>query len=422
MIDRTKSLRERCHIDTDEDGDSFVGIKADSNDAVVYFPIGYQLPETEHEVKLDIKHLFAILAAYTQREDRVLHMRKFEAPQSVDFPIKAYLDVIEYYINHGSYYMETEPTYKVDTRGRTDWSRTIKNNIPQIQGNSVVYLKRTIRTSKPNESNLITEINKYCVYQSFERLGWLYSTDMPPKPSIDFDKNRFLAILRIKLNHTNNDEDRRLFRAMVAMIEFIDEKTLDKQFYFGTEHFEKVWERLIDVTFGIKEKEEYFPRTSWKERFGAKKNTPFHALEPDSIMVIGDNYFVLDAKYYRYGDTGMVGHLPESTSINKQITYGEYVYNVKLNRLSGGQRLYNAFIMPFNMKSNPFGIHNWYGNVAEAIGDWRGGSKKAFERIQGIVIDVRYLMYHYQGNHDKQKNSLAEEIRKYVDMYKDGSD
>lgn len=73
------------------------------------------------------------------------------------------------------------------------------------------------------------------------------------------------------------------------------------------------------------------------------------------------------------------------------------------------------------MKSNPFGIHNWFGNVAEAIGDWRGGSKKAFERIQGIVIDVRYLMYHCQGNHDKEKNCLAKEIRKYVDMYNDDS-
>lgn len=422
MIDQTKSLRERCHIDTDEDGDSFVGIKADSNDAVVYFPVGYQLPDNEHEIKLDIKHLFEILASYTRREERVLHMKNFEAPQSVDFPIKAYLDVIEYYINHGSYYMETEPIYKVGTRGRTDWPRTIKNNIPQIQGSSLVYLKRTIRTSKPNENNLITEINKYCVYHSFERLGWLYSTDMPPKPTIDFDKSRFLATLRTKLNRTNNDDDRRLFRAMIAMIEFIDEKTLDKQFYFGTEHFEKVWERLIDVTFGIKEKEEYFPRTSWKERFGAKKNTPFHALEPDSIMIIDNQYYVLDAKYYRYGSTGYVGHLPESTSINKQITYGEYIYNYKLNKLANHERLYNAFIMPFNMKDNPFGIHDWHGNVAESTGDWRDGSKKAFERIQGIVIDVRYLMYHCQGNHDAQRKALAEEIQRYVALYTSDSD
>ena len=410
MIDKSKSLKERCHIDTNEDGDSFVGVKADSNEAVVYFPVGYQLPDNEQEVRSDIKHLFGLLAAYTQREDRVLHMRKFEAPQSVDFPIKAYLDIIEYYMTLGNYYMETEAIFKTDTRGKTDWSKTIKRNVPQIQGDSIVYLKRTVRDSRPNANNLITEINKYCVYQSFERLGWLYTSDMPPKPSIEFDKNLFLPVLRKKLNSTNNDKDRRLFQAMIAMVEFIDERTLDKQFYFGTEHFEKVWERLIDAAFGIREKENYFPRTTWKERYGEKKQVPFHALEPDSIMIMGDEYYVLDAKYYRYGNTGLISHLPESTSINKQITYGEYVYNQKLNHLSGGQKLYNAFIMPFNMKDNPFGIHDWHGNVAEATGDWRDGSKKDFERIQGIVVDVRYLMFHYQGNLDREKKIIADDI------------
>ena len=178
-----KTLRERCHVNTNEGGDCFVGVKADSDDAVVYFPLGYSLPDNEVELRRDIKHLFEILAAFSQKEDRVLHVRKFDAPQSVDFPIQAYLDVINYYLNKGKYYYEIEPMYKIDTKGRTDWSRTIKNQTPQMQNGSPVYLKRTVRTSQPNESNIITEINKYCVYESFSRIGWLFVSTMPEKPT-----------------------------------------------------------------------------------------------------------------------------------------------------------------------------------------------------------------------------------------------
>ena len=40
-------IKKHCHVNTNEDGDRFVGIKADSDNAMVYFPIGYELPETD---------------------------------------------------------------------------------------------------------------------------------------------------------------------------------------------------------------------------------------------------------------------------------------------------------------------------------------------------------------------------------------
>ena len=52
-----EDIRNRCHVNSNEDGDRFVGVKADSDKAMVYFPIGYQLPETDQEIRTDIKHL-----------------------------------------------------------------------------------------------------------------------------------------------------------------------------------------------------------------------------------------------------------------------------------------------------------------------------------------------------------------------------
>lgn len=32
------NIKDHCHVNTNEDGDRFVGIKADTDDAMVYFP------------------------------------------------------------------------------------------------------------------------------------------------------------------------------------------------------------------------------------------------------------------------------------------------------------------------------------------------------------------------------------------------
>ncbi len=407
-------IREQCHINQNGDGDRFVGVKADSNNAMIYFPMGYELPAQDDELRRDIKNLFQVLATFTEKTDRVLEMDKFTAPQSVDFPIQAYLNVINYYLDHnGSYYMETETSYKVDKRGKTNWGRTIKTQTPMVQGKSLLYLNQVVRVSTPDMNRLITRIHRYCVYESFERVGWLYTTNSPEQPDITFDKNMFLATINAKLGMTNNDNDKKLFRSMIAMIEFRDNLTIDKQFYFGTDKFETVWERLIDKVFGVPNKDDYFPHGLWTERYGKNKGKPASALEPDTIMIYGGKYYVLDAKYYRYGILPQygTGHLPQSSDINKQITYGQYVKN---QRTPEGAQVFNAFIMPFNRVNNQFKINSLFGNVAEAIGDWvdNPDSPEIYERVQGIVFDTRYLLKNYDGNHDSDKEDLVREIER----------
>ena len=36
-------IKKHCHVNSNEDGDRFVGIKADSDNAMVYFPIGISI-------------------------------------------------------------------------------------------------------------------------------------------------------------------------------------------------------------------------------------------------------------------------------------------------------------------------------------------------------------------------------------------
>lgn len=195
---------------------------------------------------------------------------------------------------------------------------------------------------------------------------------------------------------------------MIAVLQYMDENTNWKEFYFGTYSFEYVWEKLIDRVFGIPDKCKYFPRTRWYLKGKGKEN---YALEPDTIMLYNGKIFVLDAKYYRYGITGNPAHLPGSSSINKQITYGEYIYTQARFKQAYGDDVpvYNAFLMPYNSAKNVFGLHTIYGNIGEAVGDWKSGTHY-YEHVQGIVVDIRYLMYHYTGSHTHRIMQLANSI------------
>ena len=120
------------------------------------------------------------------------------------------------------------------------------------------------------------------------------------------------------------------------------------------------------------------------------KDHNFKPLEPDTIMIYEDKIYVIDAKYYRYGKTGNPDHLPSTSSINKQITYGEYVKEKK------GKDPFNAFLMPYNMHENPFELNGEFATIGEAISKWKSGNNK-YEHIQGILVDTRFLMHNYEN-------------------------
>lgn len=417
-MDLQKNIRERCHVNSNDEGDSFVGVKADTDDAVIYFPIGYQLPANDDDLRADINNLFYVLAAF-MKEDKVIEESKFAAPRTVDFPMHAYLRVIRDYLRTGRYYTETDPRYKTDTKGRASWPRTLREQRALIQKNgALIFTDLTVRSDTPNADKKITQIHRYCVYEAFEKMGWLYVPYMPQQPGPHPDNKEAIYILEKKLGTTHNDVEQELFSAMKAMLIYMDEKTYDKQYFFGTDFFERIWEKMIDKAFGVEDKGQYFPNTRWLLDYGRNRdNTP---LQPDSIMIYNDKVYVLDAKLYRYGcNPNRPDYLPNSSDINKQLTYGEYIARTKGVPTD---RLYNAFIMPFNSADNRFfvrdaagnivpGFTGDMGNVGEAVGDWKP-NPQAYERVQGIVMDTRFLMYNYIGMPEQQKKLLADTIEK----------
>ncbi len=405
-MDQEKKLQDRCRVVSGAEGDRFVGVKVNAQGAIVQFPIGYQLSGDETNLRADIRNLLGTLSFFDKKEG-LIETHEYKPSENVEFPIHAYLKVITSFLETGHYYTEREPKYRTGTKGNVSWSRTIRKQRAFVQQNgSLVFTNMVVRSVSPNEDNQITQIHKLCVYEAFDKLGWLFVLFRPNPPDVHIDFKEAIYVLTKRLATTHNDEDQELLGAMKKMLEYMDERNLDQSCSFGTDYFERVWERMIDEAVGESDKSKYFPKVEWHLDYGQEKRKP--PLYPDSIMVYKDKYYVLDAKYYRYGRTGNAGHLPNGSDINKQITYGEHLYH--RHKISK-DKLFNAFILPYNRKENPFGFGDIIGNIGEAVGDWRSNLSN-YERIQGIVIDTKFLMTNYMSGSNRLKKSLAQNIEK----------
>lgn len=375
------SIRDKCYVNTNRDSNTFVGIMCDKGSFSVHFPLGFHISESDKDLHKDIMLLIGSIESTIGHKESGIQMDGQNCDQ-VGFPIHAYLTVIYDFFDR-SYYKEREIEYTVSKRGKINWARTIKTQKPAVQDDNFYYLDFVTRKNAVNESELITLIHEYCVYDSFAKIGWLFTNVMPQKPRIKKNEKLFLATLNEKLSRTFNDRNKTLFHAMIQIVSNLQDEDAELNYKYGTYRYEYVWEALIDRVYGIEGKEKYFPKTIWK--IGNKQYNNA-SLEPDSIMIRGKDIFVLDAKYYKYGATKYIGDLPKSTSINKQITYGEYIaQNVPIEG-----NVYNAFLMPFDSKDKMWQSEEIV-SIGEAVGNWKSNTK-SYEHIQGILIDVKYLL------------------------------
>lgn len=399
------SIRDRCSVNQNREEDTFVGIKCEKGKFSVHFPLGFAISDNDKELRRDIILLLSTIEATTGKQESTIYKKAREYNYTM-FPMQAYLSIINDYYERG-YYKEKETKYIVAKCGKIDWNKTIKSQKAYVQGNNAFYLEFITRKNQPNENQMISLIHEFCVYDSFSKMGWLFTTMyMPCSPRIKFNKKLFKTVLTQKILTTYNDKNRKLFRDMLAVIDYLGDCESSLNYKYGTNRFEYVWEALVDKVYGIGEKEKYFPKTNWIIDGKVYKNA---CLEPDTVMLWDGNIYILDAKYYKYGSTGKPSDLPGSTSINKQITYGEYIAEQdKFKQLHGEKyKVYNAFLMPF------IGEKCKVKNIGMAFSDWKT-NRKEYEKIQGIVVDVKYLMSSVVTRDEIKIAELARSIEKYV--------
>lgn len=388
---REYCLGEKCIVNTNYDGQTFVGIRAERGEVSVHFPLGFSLAKTDENLRKDILLLISVLSANTNQNESSI--AKDNNVDCTGFPITSYIYVMKDYFDRGLF-REKTIYYRESDKGKISWKRTISTQRPVYDDGNIFYLDYVTKHNSIKDNEMITLVHEYLVYDSFIKMGWLFTDYIPAKPRLQWNNTLFSAVIEAKLSHTFNDHDKQLFLSMLHIIHYLCNDNDDNDYLYGTYNFEYVWERMIDRVFGIKNKSDYFPKTSWHI---CDKKYDNAVLEPDTIMLIGDDVYVLDAKYYKYGQTHNPSHLPESASINKQITYGEYIFEKIINQEIS--QVYNAFIMPFESKDGEAPIVA----IGEARSSWKS-NKEAYQRVIGVLVDTKYLM---KINVQKSKNDIA---------------
>lgn len=388
-------LTEYCRNASNREGDTFVGIKSEfingKHSLSIHFPIGFKISEEEDVVRDEIINLISVLQVYNDQQSIISKIMPDQLLKTVRFPVQAYFTVLADYLNNG-YYQITEEKFKQGISGPINWARTMKMETPVPQQNGIVYTTYRVKHHSETDKDLITEISQYCVYQSYLRLGWIYKLALPPEPHRKRDINIYQQYLEGALLRTNRDKDRLLFTAMSDILNFENNANNPDQFFFGTNRFEYIWERLIQETYGNVKKENYFPKTRWYLKIGSERENT--ALEPDTVMEESEGIYILDAKYYKYGITNNPADLPNSSSINKQITYGEYiVHNEKFEaEREMGMEVYNAFLMPYDSNRQPYNEEEGhYYSIGEGVSDWKS-LEESYQRVQGILVDIKFLI------------------------------
>ena len=396
-------LKDFCVVNRSE-YDEFVGLKFEDGRPKVTFPRGFRLSNDESQTRKDIVRLLAAIQRFSGRQEGS-STSSVVGDGQLTFPILSYQYIIKDFLANG-YYIERETQYIDGTRGKINWKRTVQKKQPVYNNGNLVYLDFVVKTNKANSNNLLTRIHEYCVRESFEKLGWLYLTSetLPPKPKIRFNKMMFASVLNDALNSTFNDQKRLLFTSMLNIVNSRQKTvdSVDKEAY-GVTRFEYIWEKMIDHVFGDDNKEKYFPHATWHIIRG--NSVVSSALEPDTIMLHEDKVYILDAKYYKYGITRNPMHLPASSSIEKQIVYGEYVEtNLGIPR----KKIYNAFVMPFDSGSEK----EPYRFVSVGTADWKTYSAASanYDYVLGILMDTRYLIEQHSKHNASEIEKMSELI------------
>jgi hypothetical protein len=410
-------LSDICHVygkdeyyssDLTPEDRRFVGMRILNNKPSVWFPIGYRLSIDDKGKRKDILSLLNVLRR-TLRENNRTTISNLNGNND-QYSLLSYQRIILDFLANG-YYKERERSYLQNRAGKISWGRTIKKIKPIIQDENIIFLNFMTRRNIINEDAILTQIHKYCVYKSFLLLGWLYTDFMPDKPeAMSPNITYYKAVIKKKINVTFNDSVRVLLNAMYSVLN--DETLLfsnENGITIGTYRFEYPWQLMIDTIFSHydtkhPDKKSFFPSSFWI--IGDENPVANSDLIPDTVMIKDDKVYILDAKYYKYGIDSKINNLPQTDSVQKQITYGDYAFNT-----NGYQNVYNAFLLPYAATDE-----SYVKNFGYAYSNWRESDDKTYKIIYGVYLDVKWLMQRYLKNDISIQKLLSEEIDKMVDL------
>ena len=404
---QTKIKGLNCYPSTGALDNSFIGIKIRGNNIDFYYPEAYYLSDDDYKLKQDIISVLKTISIAKTKEKNSMEVFTSRV-NDTDFALDSYLWVIRDFLANG-YYINREKVYKINQKGKVNWKRTL-DNTPFVSKNKNIIYKDIVVETKDSIDNLLVEIHKLCIKKSIDYIGWLFNLNsnfIQTKPFDESVKKQYIGVLSKELSHTFDDNKKTRLCHLKNVIQGLDANLEGKDFVYGVDSYEYIFERMIDNIFSNKNVEDFYPSGEWnlvKPKREVKKSSN---LRPDTIFSHGKDLYILDSKYYRFGITGNSIDLPETSSIQKQISYGDYVYTNKKDKFDN---IFNAFLIPYNKKNNIFNCFEDLTYVGFAMTD-TNESKKIHEHVHTFLIDLKHVITTYNSlNHVGDVDSLVNQL------------
>lgn len=400
---------------TGKNDNQFVGIRISHNQIEFHYPETFQLSDNDDDLRQDI---LAVLRTVSLAKTQTSDLSSYYSTQTEKevFPLGAYLWIINDYLSYGRY-VNREKKYVRGSNGRINWKRTMHSN-PIISSGNVIYSDIVSETRSQND-NILTEIYCFCVQKSVDSIGWLYGIVFDPE-GVDYyklfinKKKYYLSVLNTEITHTFDDYKKMRLQNMKNIITGLDDDIINtREIVYGVDSYDYVYEKMVDAMFSrVKNIKDFYPNAYWKL---VTEDEPVKSsnLRPDTVLIKDNKVYILDAKYYRFGTTFKPADMPDTTSIQKQITYGEYVKKAKAGMYSD---VYSAFVMPYskneNINTTLFNRDIEFVGIGHAT--WLDNEDENNRKIAAVLIDTRFLTMNYLHQNDSTIEELIDIIESRI--------
>lgn len=410
MLNSKKIDNLNLHPVTNKVDDSFIGIKIKNNVIDFYYPNTFNLDE--ENIRYDILSILSTISiAKTLSSEKIKIESSYSNNESL--ALVSYLWILKDYLING-FYINREKIYKTNQNGRVDWKRTL-NTEPIISNGNVIYKDIIVQVHNADD-NLIGRIHKYCVKKSIDFIGWLFGINSSNFIEIlPFNKSLYINTLKKELSKTFDDVKRLRLKHMLMIIEGLNDDHKQDEIVYGVDSYYYIFEKMIDRIFGSINANKFNPRAKWHLKRNNYIGKSASKLKPDTILIKDNIAYVIDSKYYPFGYTADDRDLPETTSIQKQITYSEFIEKNKLSEEIKNIR--NAFILPYNKYKNKFGFNNNLEYIGYSKTDYKDNDK-AHEIVYAFLVDLKHVIKTYNKfEHNDDIENIVKEIEKAKKEY-----
>ena len=410
------------HPVTNEEHNSFVGIRIKNNEIHFHYPESYALSaiDDKKSFRQDVINIIRTISLAKSKTSTNSTSDNGIAPNE-QFAIMSYLWVIRDYLSNG-YYRNSEKIYRTNGKGKVNWKKTLDTQ-PIISNGNIIYNNVVVEVRNECD-DLITEAHKWCVFDSVRKIGWLFGISeksvFVPRTAESVIKN-YIRAIKTEMLRTFDDVKKMRLTHMLKVLTGVDDSDRTREIVYGVDKYHYVYERMVDYLFSnVSDITKYNPNAQWYLKKNDFAPTDASSLRPDTIRlepIVESSTgaekvaYVLDAKFYRFGTTGNESDLPTTTSIQKQITYGDNIV-CNLKKAENIQCVYNAFILPYNKLNNKFGYTADLEYIGYSEANWRNDGL-SHTRICAFLIDTKHLISVWaQGNCEEDIEKLIRGIEK----------